>query len=407
MIGAVVDITERKRAEDAIRRSEAQFRDMANAIPQLAWTADTKGAIHWYNRRWHEYTGLDPQETQGLGWARVHHPDHLDRAAAAWQSAVAAGVSWEDTFPLRRHDGEYRWFLSRAVPILDEHGQVARYFGTNTDITEQREAEERLAAAKSAAEEANRAKSQFIANMSHELRTPLSAIIGYSEMLQEDVEDGAQLADLAVDIAKIESNARHLLGLINDVLDISKIESGKMEVYSETFEVEPMLREVESAVQSLIERNGNTLELKISPEGGLGAMHSDVTKIKQVLLNLLSNAAKFTEGGTITLSAERSGQERIVLRVSDTGIGMTEEQLTRLFQRFQQADASTTRKFGGTGLGLALTKAFSAMLGGDVDVESAPGQGSTFTVRLPAIYDKPRGEQEPNPQNGAIPPGKQ
>ena len=256
--------------------------------------------------------------------------------------------------------------------------------------------QETLAAAKEAAEEANRTKSDFIANMSHELRTPLSAIIGYSEMMQEEMAEGTEPANLTPDMHKVESNARHLLGLINDVLDLSKIESGKMEVYAEEFAVEPTLRDMVSTVESLISRRGNVLALRL--EADLGSMRTDVTKLRQILLNLLSNAAKFTEGGTVTLSASRlpggTGGDWVVFRVSDTGIGMTEEQLGRLFQRFTQADSSTTRKFGGTGLGLSISKAFGTMLGGDLSVESRTGEGSTFTVFLPAQVGEASPSQE-------------
>ena len=217
--------------------------------------------------------------------------------------------------------------------------------------------------------------------MSHELRTPLSAIIGYSEMLQEEMEDGADAAGLAPDMHKIENNARHLLGLINDVLDLSKIESGKMEVFVEPFDVEATVRDVASTVAALVQKKGNALSLDLAP--GLGGMRSDLTKVRQMLLNLLSNAAKFTESGTITLSASRAG-DRITFAVRDSGIGMTPEQLGKLFGRFQQADASTTSKFGGTGLGLSISRAFAIMLGGDITVTSDYGEGSTFTVRLPA-----------------------
>ncbi len=265
------------------------------------------------------------------------------------------------------------------------------------DISEQKQAANDLMAAKDAAEAANRAKSTFLANMSHELRTPLSAIIGYSEMLLEEIADGSDAADLVDDMRKIEANGRHLLGLINDVLDLSKIESGKMEIYAEDSDVHDIVSDVASAVDSLIGKTHNRLELDIA--ANLGTIYSDVTKIKQMLLNLLSNASKFTDHGAITLSAARSvgrdGQDWLTFRVKDTGIGMTEEQLAKLFQRFQQADASTTRKFGGTGLGLAITKAFSTMLGGDIEVESTPGQGAAFTLRLPAIYPGDMGPDDP------------
>ncbi len=362
-----------------------RFRTLADNIPQLAWMADTKGRLYWYNKRWYDYTGTTPAEMENDGWKHLHRPDILEGASARFAESISSGEPWQDTFPLRGADGEYRWFLSRAEPIHDANGKITRWFGTNTDVTEQREQEMELARARDAAEEANRAKSQFLANMSHELRTPLSAVIGYSEMLEEEVADMGE-ESLIEDLGKIKSNARHLLGLINDVLDISKIEANKMDVYPEVFEIEAVVREVASTVDALVEKKNNRLEVVVSPD--IGTMHSDVTKIRQVLINLLSNAAKFTENGVIRLSAERKaadGRDAIVFAVVDSGMGMTEEQVGKLFQRFTQADASTTRRFGGTGLGLALTKAFSTMLGGDVAVQSRMGEGSTFSVTLPAI----------------------
>ena len=402
------DITVRRREQTRVREGEARFRTIANAIPQLAWMTDPTGAITWYNQRWYDYTGSDFEAMRGWGWKSVHHPDHLDRVERRLRQSFASGSSWEDTFPLRAADGSYGWFLSRALPIREEpgedcpEGRILGWFGTNTDITALREVEQSLEAARDEAEQANRAKSTFIANMSHELRTPLSAIIGYAEMIAEEVEDGAEPAGLAKDVRKIEGNARHLLGLINDVLDISKVESGKMEAYLETFDLAQMAQEVAGTVGGLVDKKDNRLELRLAD--GLGTMHSDVTRIRQVLLNLLSNAAKFTERGTITLAIQRvagpGGADWVSFAVSDTGIGMTDEQVTKLFQRFQQADASTTRQFGGTGLGLALTRAFATMLGGQVAVTSAPGQGTTFTVLLPAIL---RAVQDPGGETAAEP----
>jgi signal transduction histidine kinase/DNA-binding response OmpR family regulator len=250
--------------------------------------------------------------------------------------------------------------------------------------TQLREHEDELVRAKEDAEDANRAKSQFLANMSHELRTPLNAIIGYSEMLQEASEDVGQ-DDFIPDLKKIHSAGKHLLGLINDILDLSKIEAGKMTLFLESFDVANLVQEVGTTVHPLVQKNGNQLE--IQKGDALGAMHADVTKVRQCLFNLLSNACKFTEKGTIRLRVSReaaAGRDLLCFQVSDSGIGMTPEQLGKLFQAFSQADASTTRKYGGTGLGLALTRRFCQMMGGDVTVTSELGKGSTFTIQLPA-----------------------
>ena len=490
--------------------TEADFRNLADALPQLAWIAEPDGTLVWYNRRWYDYTGTTPAEMADHGWRRLHHPDHLERAAARFSACIAAGRSWQDTFPLRGADGAYRWFLSLAEPVRDADGRVLRWYGTNTDITETREAQEALARseqrfralvdasaaviwntnpegeltppqprwaaytgqteeayqgwgwvdavhpedraraaevwaecveaakpyaveyrlrrhdgqwrdtevrgvpvlagdgairewvglniditarkeaeaeverARAAAEAANLAKSQFLANMSHELRTPLSAVIGYSEMLGEELEDLGQ-AELLPDLRKIEASARHLLGLINDVLDISKIEAGRMTLSAETFDVATLIEDVCAATQSLIVKKRNRFHLDLGPD--LGSLHQDGLKLRQSLINLIGNAAKFTEAGDVTLSVRRSeeaGASWLAFAVADTGIGLTEEQMGRLFERFAQADESTTRQFGGTGLGLAITRAFVERMGGTIAVASRPGEGATFTIRLPA-----------------------
>jgi signal transduction histidine kinase len=255
---------------------------------------------------------------------------------------------------------------------------------------ELRDAVEQLEAAKEAAEAASRTKSQFLANMSHELRTPLNAIIGYSEMLMEEADDRGH-REMSPDLQHIRTAGKTLLSLIDDVLDLSKIEAGKMEVHPETFPLERLLAEVTATAEPLMIKRGNRLRVDVEP--GLGAMHSDVLKVRQMLLNLLSNAAKFTEGGTVTLAARRRPRaglcDEVVLHVRDTGIGMTPTQMARLFEPFTQADASTTRKYGGTGLGLTITRRFCEMLGGTVEVDSEPGVGTTFTLYLPVESASP------------------
>jgi signal transduction histidine kinase/DNA-binding response OmpR family regulator len=261
--------------------------------------------------------------------------------------------------------------LLREEMLEQEHRARVELEAKNRDLSQAREA----------AESANAAKSQFLASMSHELRTPLNAIIGYSEMLQEEVADLGQ-ERLMPDLDKINGAGKHLLSLINDILDLSKVEAGKMTLFVEEFDVSKLIREVESTVQPLVSKNGNNLVVNCPRE--IGTMRTDQTKLRQVLFNLLSNASTFTEKGTISLEVSTTSPEsgfRFVIR--DTGIGMTAEQLAKLFQPFTQADAGTSRKYGGTGLGLALSRKFCELMGGTLEVQSEPGAGSAFTVMLP------------------------
>ena len=284
-----------------------------------------------------------------------------------------------------------------ASPIRN-FGQIEGVVVAFSDITLRKKIEEDLKrardeaeaakadaeAAKTDAEAANIAKSQFLANMSHELRTPLNAVIMYSELLQEEAADRG-VESFIPDLDKIRAGGKHLLALVNGVLDLSKIEAGKMDLFLETFEIPTMIRDVLTTVEPLINKKANKLELNCPPD--LGAMHADMTKVRQILFNLLSNASKFTENGTITMQVSRvdiEGVSTTVFEVHDTGIGMTAAQIEKLFQPFTQADESTTRRFGGTGLGLAISRRFCQLMGGDVAVTSEPEKGSTFTVKLPA-----------------------
>jgi signal transduction histidine kinase len=325
---------------------------------------------------------------------------------AAYTSRAIARPLEATTLIAQRVTEESNFDLQVPVTTYDEVGMLA------TSINEliQRVAEytEDLHEAKVAAEAANRSKSAFLANMSHELRTPLNAIINYSEMLQEDAQDSGS-EDFLPDLEKIQTAGKHLLDMISDILDISKIEAGHVTLYLENFDVATMIEEVMTTAQPLVEKKGNALKLRT--KGELGTMYADLPKVRQILLNLLSNAAKFTEGGVITIGIERIQNKKpkqkkskrttkqsktddslsslnyssqvLIFRVTDTGIGMTDEQLQQIFKPFTQADASTTRKYGGTGLGLTISQRLCQILGGEISVESENGKGSTFTVRLP------------------------
>jgi signal transduction histidine kinase/DNA-binding response OmpR family regulator len=302
-------------------------------------------------------------------------------------------------FRSRRHEDEFETTVSdahqnRIVRVSSSSLKQANKDVGNIifirDITRQKQTENEirrvnldLAAARDQALQANRAKSAFLANMSHELRTPLNAIIGYSEMLQEEAEESGE-NDNVQDLEKIQGAGRHLLTLINDILDLSKIEAGKMDLYSEPFDIVPLIQEVVATLQPLIDQNHNTVTVKVPDD--IGSMKADITKVRQALFNLVSNAAKFTEKGEITITANKQnhhGKNAISFTVSDTGIGMTPEQRDNLFQYFAQADPSTTRKYGGTGLGLAISQRFCQMMGGDITVTSQVGVGSAFTITLP------------------------
>jgi signal transduction histidine kinase/DNA-binding response OmpR family regulator len=319
-----------------------------------------------------------PSATAYIFFLLWQYSDRLTKTLAVTQGANAA---------LRESE------LSLERRVEDRTAELER---ANQDLTK---SEWELAIARDQALEASRAKSVFLASMSHELRTPMNAIIGYSEMLEEEADErGAQ--EFVADLQRILSAGRHLLILINSILDLSKIEAGKMDLYVEPFEVQAVVTDVVSTIKPLVQKNGNTLEVHVDET--VGTMRADLTKLRQSLFNLLSNASKFTKNGLITLSAKRetdAGTDTVVFSISDTGIGMSPEQLSKLFQAFSQAHATANQEFGGTGLGLVITRQFCQLMGGDVSVESASGKGTTFTVRLPAVVS----DQSPAAAHEALP----
>ncbi len=304
-------------------------------------------------------------------------------------------VEGQNVVALKIKEPETIYFNVDISPLYDRENRLTGRIFVLHNITQLKKTEEQLQKAKIIAEEASAAKSAFLANMSHELRTPLNAILGYSEILQEEL-DLAERDELISYMKRIEGAGAHLLGLINDILDLSKIEAGKMELHMESLDISSLIRDIASTIQPLMQKNGNTLE--ICGDETLGWMWADITKLRQTLLNLLSNAAKFTRQGQVTLEVFRGSQVEasspaldrrpptpagVIFRVKDTGIGMSAEQLNKLFQPFSQADSSTTRQYGGTGLGLTISQRFCMMMGGTIEVESTLGEGSIFTVYLP------------------------
>ena len=565
----LAQVAETRRATRALRESEDQFRTLADSIPQLAWMADATGSIFWYNRRWFEYTGTTLQQMEGWGWKAVHHPGHVERVTARYRDHIEAGRPWEDTFPLRSALGEYRWFLSRALPILDPDGRVARWFGTNTDVTDQlrssaerdallarersarEEAQrarvsaqrvadrllrlqrvtaalsaaptpERIAAvvveegaaavgadsgvllrvtdgpglevvathglagreaaawgalaatgddpvgevvrtrtplfvstpeertrrfkgedyrrrtgtdavavlplardaeilgalklgfrgrrdfppeerafletlalqaaqaldrarlfegerrAREAAEQANRAKAQFLGVMSHELRTPLNAVLGYADLLQAEIRGELNDAQKR-QVDRIQVSARAQLGLIEEILTFARIEAGREEVHPAQLDVAPMLHEVADMLRPEAGRTG--LLLRVAIDGDV-TLTTDAAKLRQIVLNLAGNACKFTREGEVLLQA--CGEEaRVVVRVRDTGPGIPEDKRELVFEPFTQVDQSATRAGHGTGLGLSISRRLATLLGGTVDLEPGEPKGCTFVVRLP------------------------
>jgi PAS domain S-box-containing protein len=383
--GIYRDITERKRVIEALQVSEARYRDLFENSNDAMTMITLDGTFLSMNRAFEVLLGWPREELMGRHYSLVATPAALVQWDERTRCALA-GKRLPRIFETeaRRKDGSVVPIECRTRFLRDQEGKPSGFEGTFRDITVRKQAEAALRHAKEAAEAANQAKSAFLANMSHELRTPLNAIIGYSEMLQEDAVDLGQ-EDFIPDLQKIGTAAKNLLALINDILDLSKLEAGKMDLRLERFAVALLVQGMVATIHPLAEKNRNRLEIRCASD--LGIMQADLSKVRQALLNLLSNACKFTEQGVITLEVAREMVDEVAwltFQVTDTGIGMTPAQLETLFQAFVQADASSTRKYGGTGLGLAISQRFCQMLGGDITVESTLGVGSVFTMRLPA-----------------------
>jgi PAS domain S-box-containing protein len=389
-------------ARQALRVSEEQYRSLADFIPGVMWTARPDGSVDFANQFWFQFTGLTMAETEGMGWASMLHPDDVHRVFQVWNRALKTGATVEVEYRLKRAaDGAYRWFLARGKPLRDQDGRIVKWFGLLTEIEEQKrleaeraqlllreqEARAEAVAAKEAAESANLAKSEFLSRMSHELRTPLNAILGFAQLL-EMRPDGPTNTEHVKLILKA---GRHLLGLINDVLDLARIETGRINLRLEPVRIGDVFTEVLDLVRPLAERHLVQSALALPDPAALDVhVLADEQRLKQVLLNLVTNAVKYNrEQGSVTLSLEELAEARVRLLVRDTGPGLAPQQQQRLFNAFDRLGAEAS-DIEGTGLGLVVSKRLAEQMGGSLKVESAPGVGSTFFVDLPAASCRDR-----------------
>lgn len=364
------------RTKEALRDSEARFRMLADNMAQLAWTCEQLGNVTWYNQRWLDYTGLPFADMQGWDWSKVQHPEHLERVVAGVKRAAETGAPWEDTFPLRGKDGTYRWFLSRAVPIRDDAGAIVCWFGTNTDITELRDAQQAL-------RDADRRKDEFLALLAHELRNPLAPMRHAADILQLAGSDADAVQEMA-DV--LERQVGHLARLVDDLLDVSRITRGTVTLRPERIALAAVIDQAVAATTPLVQSLGHDLTVTMPAQPLY--LDADPVRLTQVVANLLHNACKFMDqGGHITLTVEREGPQAVI-RVRDRGIGIAADQLPRIFEMFTQVETSLEQARGGLGLGLTLVKNLVELHEGTVEAHSAGvGQGSEFLVRLPILAE--------------------
>lgn len=383
--GITVDITAQKEQEAAHAASEQRFRVMADNAPVMIWVTRPDASCVYLNKQWFDFTGQDPDAALGFGWLEAVHPDDRERAGRIFMDANEKRAAFALDYRLRRHDGEYRWAVDSAAPNLGPNGEFLGYIGSVIDIHERKQTErerenlleaERLA--RTEAEHANRAKSQFLAVMSHELRTPLNAILGYSDLILGRIS-GSLNDTQEEQLRRIASSGRILLDLIDDVLTFARIEAGKEGLELSDVNVAAVIREALVTVTPQAEAKG--LELDVDAGRDDVVIRTDGKKLRQILVNLLANAVKFTDAGTITVRTGRA-EGRLTIAVTDTGPGIEEQDRETIFEPFTQLDQSHTRRSGGTGLGLAISRRLAEMMGARLEVAAGQTKGTTFTLVL-------------------------
>jgi PAS domain S-box-containing protein len=394
-VGVNTNIQDQKNALSTLEKSERRFRQLADAIPNFVWITDVQSNCSYVNSRWCEYTGISKEDALGQTWRNVIHPDDLMNTVEEWERSLREQKRFEHEYRLRGADGNYRWFLTLGTPVFDENNLVFSWFGTCTDIHFKKQAREELESlvlertellkhALAEAEQANALKAQFISTLSHEVRTPMSGIIGLTECLTT-MQLPPEIAEVAWHIFE---SAKKLLAILNDLLDFSKLQAGKFDLSSVEFEPRRLIENVQTVFQGDCARMGISLISRIDSNVP-AKMHGDEQKIRRILMNLVSNAQKFTKTGSITIKANVESMAkngaRMRITVSDTGIGINQVSQPLLFRAFTQADGTMTRRFGGTGLGLFMSKSYVELLGGSIDFESSPGKGSTFWFTIPIL----------------------